>query len=117
MTWRYGFENQHGMNWEHGENRSLKEQDEQVYDVWRRPPLHTYNTPHVYNVSNKSWNNWNTRLVKGVYKCFADYLFLILGEKITAKGEGVDTVFEPAVEVFSSLSPSLFSFSFSSLAL
>lgn len=37
--------------------------------------------------------------MKGVFKCFADYLFLIMKEKISACGPEDDSIFVPTVEV------------------
>lgn len=93
-------------NTNNNDDRVMKEHEEQVFDVWRKAPnyLPHYQMPTVYNHSTK-WagtsTGWGggTRLVKGVYKCFADYLFVILKLKIASCGPDDDSVFIPTVEV------------------
>jgi hypothetical protein len=110
---KYCMEEPHGLTWEHGDNRFLKDGEEQAFDVWRKPlTYHSYHQPSVYHMTGTGpivynhtakWagTGWGsgTRLVKGVFKCFADYLFLIMKEKIAACGPEDDAVFIPTVEV------------------
>lgn len=87
--------------WEHGDNRFIKEHEEQVFDVWRGKPTYQQS----WNPATKTWGTWaGPRMVKGVFKWFADYLFLIMKEKINATGKDEDSVFIPTVEVLSDFS-------------
>ena len=117
---RYCIEESNGsMTWEHGDNRPLKDQEEQAFDVWRKPPYTHYppavyhtNTTSSFNNASKwagsSWGSSTTKIVKGVYKCFADYLFLIMKEKIATCGPEDDAVFSPTVEVCFVFFPSFY---------
>jgi hypothetical protein len=105
---RYCIEESHGLTWEHGDNRPIKDSEEQVFDVWRKPSyypptVYHMNTTAAFNHASKwggsPWSTGGTKIVKGVYKCFADYLFLIMKEKIATCGPEDDAVFTPTVEV------------------
>lgn len=79
FNYKYALVSDDDLEWEFGDNRALKDPQLQIFDVWRTQ------TQAYQSSAGRYLSGWgNNRVVKGVYKCYTDYLFFKLSEAIEA---------------------------------